>query len=227
MKTIPKLILIALAAGALPGCSVLGVGEENFACSGMPGSVYCSSARDVYKKTNDGTVPSPMAPGDAYNEDCDDCVKAEDVNPALRDQADYDPTKPAAAAAEPVAGIPGSAEGYTVARSGDEVIDNYVAPNLPTKPVPVRTPAQVMRIWVAPYVDTNGDLQAPGYLYTEIEPRRWIYPDDTSFDSHAYLPLSSAGIGSAGAGGVRHGVSAGKTPEENSLERYKQSQRAK
>jgi hypothetical protein len=40
-------------------------------------------------------------------------------------------------------------------------------------PVPLRAPAQVMRVWIAPWEDSRGDLHAPGYLYTEIEPRRW------------------------------------------------------
>jgi len=37
----------------------------------------------------------------------------------------------------------------------------------------LRVPAQVMRVWIAPWEDSRGDLHAPGYLYTEIEPRRW------------------------------------------------------
>ena len=36
-----------------------------------------------------------------------------------------------------------------------------------------RLPAKVMRIWIAPWEDSRGDLHAPGYLYTEVEPRRW------------------------------------------------------
>ena len=40
-------------------------------------------------------------------------------------------------------------------------------------PVVLRLPAQVMRVWIAPWEDSRGDLHAPGYLYTEIEPRRW------------------------------------------------------
>ena len=39
--------------------------------------------------------------------------------------------------------------------------------------VPRRAPARVMRIWIAPWEDSRGDLHAPGYIYTEIEPRRW------------------------------------------------------
>jgi hypothetical protein len=40
-------------------------------------------------------------------------------------------------------------------------------------PLALRMPAQVMRIWIAPWEDSRGDLHAPGYVYTEIEPRRW------------------------------------------------------
>lgn len=54
------------------------------------------------------------------------------------------------------------------------VAEAYVAPNLPDKAVPVRTPAEVMRIWVAPWENDTGDLIVSGYVYTEIEPRRWV-----------------------------------------------------
>jgi len=48
-------------------------------------------------------------------------------------------------------------------------------PSLPgvADPSALRVPARVMRIWIAPWEDSRGDLHAPGYLYTEIEPRRW------------------------------------------------------
>lgn len=78
-------LLAAFGATTLSGCSALAVGEEEFACTGMPGSVYCHSARDVYEKTNDGVVPSPVGKATgSYNEDCEDCVRAEDVNPELQ-----------------------------------------------------------------------------------------------------------------------------------------------
>lgn len=67
-----------------------------------------------------------------------------------------------------------SASASHISGSEDEVINTYVAPNLPNKPIPIRTPAQVMRVWVAPWEDTNGDLIVTGFIYTEIEPRRWV-----------------------------------------------------
>ena len=31
-----------------------------------------------------------------------------------------------------------------------------------------------MRIWIAPWEDADGDLNVSGYVYTELEPRRWM-----------------------------------------------------
>ncbi len=41
------------------------------------------------------------------------------------------------------------------------------------QPLPIRTQASVMRIWMAPWEDDDGDLHADGFLYTEIEGRKW------------------------------------------------------
>ena len=57
--------------------------------------------------------------------------------------------------------------------NAQHVANNYVSPRLPHEPVPVRTPAEVMRIWVAPWESDSGDLMVTGHVFTEIEPRRW------------------------------------------------------
>jgi conjugal transfer pilus assembly protein TraV len=41
-------------------------------------------------------------------------------------------------------------------------------------PIPLRTPAQVMRIWIAPWEDKDGDLHMASLVYSEIEHRRWV-----------------------------------------------------
>jgi hypothetical protein len=58
------------------------------------------------------------------------------------------------------------------AQETTEVISSPVLPR-PEGPVPIRLPAQVLRVWIAPWEDAHGDLHAPGYVYTEIVPRRW------------------------------------------------------
>lgn len=42
---------------------------------------------------------------------------------------------------------------------------------------PVRIPPIVLRIWMAPYEDTDGDLHNSFYIYTEINNKRgrWLY----------------------------------------------------
>ena len=54
-----------------------------------------------------------------------------------------------------------------------EGADNAPIPMRARNPLPIRTQAVVMRIAVDPWEDENGDLNIPGFIYTEIEPRRW------------------------------------------------------
>jgi conjugal transfer pilus assembly protein TraV len=207
-KRLGLAVLCALTAVMTSGCSWLNTGEEEFSCSGMPGSIYCHSARDVYAATNDGTVPTPVAKDGAYNEDCEDCVKAEDVNPDLRNED--------AGAQNTGSSTPRK----SLAVTDDELINNYVTPALPDRPVPIRTPSQVMRIWVAPYVDTKGDLQSPGFIYTEIEPRRWIIRDGNDVsNSRVFAPLED--VRDYYLSGHSNQSQGASEPGYNSLERYK------
>jgi conjugal transfer pilus assembly protein TraV len=76
-------------------------------------------------------------------------------------------------------GIEGSNPSNTanMPKAPTDVSAEYI-PRVIPKPVkgtvPVRTPAQVMRIYVAPWESKSGDLNVPGYVYTEVEPRRWM-----------------------------------------------------
>ncbi|MGZ8174503.1 MULTISPECIES: type IV conjugative transfer system lipoprotein TraV [Methylobacter] len=58
------------------------------------------------------------------------------------------------------------------------------------QPIPIRTQAKVMRIWMAPWEDEEGDLHADGYLYTEIENRRWNLGDRFKSPGSVQRPLS-------------------------------------
>lgn len=73
----------------------------------------------------------------------------------------------------------------------NDVVANYVAPRLPDQPIPIRTPAQVMRIWIAPWEDANGDLNTTGYVYTEIEPRRWVLGEAAGESAPVLRPLQT------------------------------------
>ncbi len=154
----------------LSGCtSMLNVGSPDYACPGMPGGVQCMSARDVYAATNNGNVPAPM-------------VRADDPDDAKRSSK----------ATEVQRGGSGDEVQASVRQPApNDVVGNYVAPRLPDQPIPIRTPAQVMRIWVAPWEDANGDLNTTGYIYSEIEPRRWVVGEPVSQSAPVLRPLQS------------------------------------
>ncbi len=40
---------------------------------------------------------------------------------------------------------------------------------------PIREPSQVMRIWIAPWIDQGDNLNWSGYVYTEVTPKRWSF----------------------------------------------------
>jgi len=73
--------------------------------------------------------------------------------------------------------------------SNSSLKSQVVIPSI-EQPVPIRTQAKVMRIWMAPWEDDDGDLHADGYLYTEIESRRWNLGERFRSPGTAISPLS-------------------------------------
>jgi conjugal transfer pilus assembly protein TraV len=62
------------------------------------------------------------------------------------------------------------------------------------QPIPIRTQPQVMRIWVSPWEDNDGDLHADGFIYTEIEERKWNLGGRFSSPSGIIAPLKAKSI---------------------------------
>ena len=151
MKSVIKKTLIISSvistALVLSGCaSWFGIGESEYSCPGRPGGTQCTNSWDLYKMTNNGKVPKAKKVDEDEDEDDEDVNQKEDNDEEQNFEAQGD---------------------------SDYVIDNFVTPNLPNRPVPVRTPATVMRVWYAPYTDVDGNFVVPGYSYIEIEPRKW------------------------------------------------------
>ena len=160
---------IKFAAGlaivaSVSGCSILDIGEPNYSCSGMRSGMP------------EGV--QCMSTRDVYNLTNDGYVPN-----AMNDGA----TQTTGQAAETESsGSVGRAE-----LDPNDVVSNYVAPRLPDQPVPIRTPAQVMRVWIAPWEDDRGDLIVTGHLYTEVEPRRWVIGEQAANTQPSLRPLQS------------------------------------
>lgn len=60
---------------------------------------------------------------------------------------------------------------------------------LPREALPIREPAKLMRIWIAPYPDAKDDLHFPGLVVTEITPRRWSFGEATALKAKTLTPL--------------------------------------
>lgn len=58
--------------------------------------------------------------------------------------------------------------------------------------IPVRVPSQVMRVWIAPYEDVNGDLVMPGHLFTEVATSRWTVGAPAVSAQRHLTPLQAA-----------------------------------
>lgn len=178
-----------LIVGGLAGCSILNPsgGAGDFSCPGMPQGVICKTPTAVYNSTNDAMPQSDHdVPINFYP---DGSVANQGVAPAKGGAVtsplpqDYAPPIGYAPASSPVnvggrAVVPntqldeGSRDPEQFLRDMERATQK-TAQAKATPYIPVRTPATVMRIWIAPWIDKNDDLHLPSHLYTEVEPRKW------------------------------------------------------
>jgi conjugal transfer pilus assembly protein TraV len=54
---------------------------------------------------------------------------------------------------------------------------------------PLRLPPRVIRIWIAPWEDSDGDLHQPSYIYSEISPKRgrWLFGEKETITTQPAL----------------------------------------
>jgi conjugal transfer pilus assembly protein TraV len=55
--------------------------------------------------------------------------------------------------------------------------------------IPIREQARVMRVWIAPWIDVNGNLNMATRVYTEIQHKRWSVGEPAVQDSTNFFPL--------------------------------------
>ncbi|GMG94823.1 conjugal transfer pilus assembly protein TraV [Cupriavidus metallidurans] len=149
-----RLLLATLPLLATGCSSILNTADnDSFSCPGMPQGIICKTPLAVYKSTNQ--MPQPTESDRPFGSSGARGVQAgDDQGNVARPEL----TGGVAAGAPGLiqTSVPGSAQANGTAR-------------------PVRKPAQVMRIWIAPWIDSKDDLHYPSYLYTEVQPRRWSF----------------------------------------------------
>ena len=145
MKKQLLLSLMGVALGGMTGCSSMlnPAGSDLYACPGMPQGVTCKTPAAVYKSTHQDIEPSEF----------DTPI----VRPGDK-SSNTAPQQKSAAASNANQNRDDLPAGVSIA---------------PVGPRPVREPAKVVRIWIAPWVDKSDSLNLAQYQYIEIKPRTW------------------------------------------------------
>jgi conjugal transfer pilus assembly protein TraV len=76
-------------------------------------------------------------------------------------------------------------------------VNPAVSINDANTPMPIREPAKVMRIWIAPFTDKNDDLHWPSYVYTEIQERKWSFGNPDFKEMNPVVPYKNLSAGYA------------------------------
>jgi conjugal transfer pilus assembly protein TraV len=144
-----KLIIALMGASmaSLSGCASLNTADKDeFGCTGHPG-VICKTPVQVYEMTSGALPENGSGIPDVSKEKGQDGEEAKDK---------------ATGKAEGAVALPLRSEKQLQPVTG--------------APMPVREQARVMRIWVAPWVESKTDaLHWPSYVYVEVEPRKWSF----------------------------------------------------
>ena len=67
---------------------------------------------------------------------------------------------------------PAPAPSQTATRDSAAVPSTLRGPTLPDG-APLRSPPRVLRIWIAPYEDSDGDLRDQSHMYVTVDPGTW------------------------------------------------------
>ncbi len=71
------------------------------------------------------------------------------------------------------------------------------APALLPRPLssgtPLRTPPRVLRVWIAPWEDSDGDLHDQSYLYLTVDTGRWVIEHNRRRIRDTYRPVRPPG----------------------------------
>lgn len=159
MRVLSKALLAAGVLG-LSGCSWLGMGDSEFACNGLPES-RCVSPKQAYEESNDNI--SPYSEREVKDEGWVEKHPSWSVKGEKTKKGDEDKQQP-----------------FFTRAHGDQR-GQALLPSV-GNPVPLRTEAEVIRIWIAPWEDKQGDLNLESLVYSEINKRKWVVGMD--YDSY-------------------------------------------
>src|SRR5439155_6276288 len=196
-----------MACAVVSGCaSMAGVGgTSEYSCK-APEGVKCDSVSGTYYNSVENNLPS----------------QRQGARPTPQDEAT--PTR-----MEALAGKRGGASAaYVVpARASLATGSGVALPPAAYTSMPLRSPARVLRLWVKPWEDADGDLMDQLYVYVPVDTGRWLVDHARRQIRDAYAPIRAPRTASAPASVVEREKSSVDTrvPAISGLEQRLQAAR--
>lgn len=89
-------------------------------------------------------------------------------------------------------------EGREIDRNRSESNQGTIAGRAPDSGNPIRTQSKILRVWIAPWEDADGDLHDQSFLYVVADPGRWLIEHNQKRIIDRYRPtFVQAGAGEA------------------------------
>lgn len=163
--TLRSMAMIFVASGlvlaGLTGCASFLPGKGEFKCK-APDGVPCMSVEEAYKRSVEGRAPTPP-------------VEPPSSPAAGLDGGDADLLAPGAVSHKDPVALPSY-------RSGSVRVT-------PSTGSPVRSEARILRVWVAPWEDREGDLHDQSYVWVTVDPGRWMIDHNRRRIMQAFQPV--------------------------------------
>lgn len=182
--TSKKLLALVAISSLFTGCastmSGLGESSSSFACK-APEGVTCKSVTGIYSNAAQHNLPAQMVKSKDTT-----AVKIEDKSPKINSYYDdklrgeqlakLDPSK-----ANTLSKMPPSL--MTTPQSGD----------------PIRSLPLTLRIWLAPWIDADGDLHDQHYVYSTVHNGEWLIEANQAAikDKYKAVSISKRALGLA------------------------------
>lgn len=149
--SIKKVIGLAFSVGILGGCTV---GQSEFNCSAGDDNALCGSSRTIYRATDgelkENTNLTYIKDGKVHQTSLAELDSLKNPNSALSQKSKISEiSNPSSQLNQ---GVP-----FSFSYDGQVL----------------RKDVQVLRIWIAPWVDKSDDLHLSTLVYTDIENRKW------------------------------------------------------
>ena len=162
-------LAMAIGCAVVSGCaSMAGVGgTSEYGCK-APEGVKCDSVSGTYYNSVENNLPSQRQGGRATPQD------------------EAAPTR-----VEALAGKRGvaSAVYVTPALAPLATSSGVALPPAAYTSMPLRSPARVLRLWVKPWEDADGDLMDQLYVYVPVDNGRWLVDHTQRQIRDAYAPI--------------------------------------